>query len=113
MRARTSFASKEIANGPSRGKRKHRGRLLGDGDMARTRAHGTGRNPHRGREALSPRGVLYAWTWPEMAREARRGARLALAVSARFGCHRRLPMWPCLPQYCLEMIVPGSALHAG
>jgi hypothetical protein len=53
--ARTSyFASKEIANGPSRAKRKHRDRRLGDGDMARTRAHGAGRNPDRGSQPLSP-----------------------------------------------------------
>src|SRR6476619_4046720 len=82
MRARTSFASKEIANGASRAKRKHRGRRLDDGDMARTRVRGTGRNPDRGSEALSPRGILYARTRSEMARETRPGPRFGPAVSA-------------------------------
>src|SRR4051794_4147155 len=91
MRARTSFASKEIANGPSWAKRKCRGRL-DDGDMARTRAHGTGSSPDRGSEALSPRGILYARTWSEMARETCSGARFepavapVLGVTVAFGC---------------------------
>ena len=71
------------------------------------------RNPDRGSQALSPRGILYARTWSEMARETRPSARFEPALSARFGYHRRLRVWLCLPPYCLDMTVPGSALRAG
>ncbi len=91
----------------SKAKRKYRGRLLDDGDMARTRADGAGRNPDRGREALSPQGILYARTWSEMARETRPSARFEPAVSARFGCHRHLPVWLCLPPYIVSKSPAG------
>ena len=54
------------------------------------------RNPDRGREALSPRGILYAWTWPEMARETHPGAWFEPAMSARFGASPSPSGVPCL-----------------
>ncbi len=74
MRARTSFTSREIANGTSRAKRKYRDRLLDDGDSPRTHADRGGRILDRGTEALSPDAYYMRATWSEMARETRPGA---------------------------------------
>jgi hypothetical protein len=53
-------------------------------DMGGPRARCTGRNHDRRREALSPRGVLYAWAWSEMARKARPDPRFPPTVSSSF-----------------------------
>ena len=97
MRAPTSFASKEMAKWTVEGQtqvpwsRPGRWRYGKD-----SRGDGTGRNPDRGREALSPRGILYAWTWPKMARETHPGAWFEPAMSARFGASPSPSGVPCL-----------------
>ena len=97
MRARISFAVKGDCGWTVEGQSvSTMSGLLDCGDMESSCARYAGRNPDRGREALSPRGVLYAWTWSEMARKTRPGARFQPAVSARFGC--RLRLWLCLPR---------------
>ena len=71
-------------------------------DMGGPRAHCTGRNNDRRREALSPRGVLYAWAWSEMARKARPGPRFQPSVSRQFpGAPSPLCGFGCLAD-CLE-----------
>ena len=114
MRARISFGSKEIADGPSRATSVSA--ILASwtfGIWESLRARCTGRNPDRGREALSPRGVLYAWTWSEMARESTPRARgSSLGERPFLGSASPSSAVLLAAQIVSKMTVPGSAFHA-